>query len=280
MWQDLTLSDKARMMRLAVKSGITDLRTIQEVYNTYAKGGPKKSIIKNLAYKIAANDDVSSKGAATPKTILKSVFSKSPRMDDNKYAYIYGTGDRYPEVEEEIKGFDYTPYINKSGYEGVKNVYGTINPKNEYHIDPEYKTLLTELAKNNHHFYDNADDMFIDSDPDNLGYRDDVANFIHKLEIDKNGNVVTHDSDIYDFNPVDYNYAGDLPGWMVRTEAKLMNKIGTPYIIRQENQPIYFDGVYRGSQGIQEYLQNMPEHEIARATNSTLLDPAVIVGDL
>ena len=39
MWQDLTLSDKARMMQLAVESGITDLRTIQEVYNTFAEGG-------------------------------------------------------------------------------------------------------------------------------------------------------------------------------------------------------------------------------------------------
>ena len=39
MWNDLGLIDKARMMQLAVRSGITDLRTIEEVYNTYASGG-------------------------------------------------------------------------------------------------------------------------------------------------------------------------------------------------------------------------------------------------
>lgn len=39
MWDELTLSDKARMIALAVRSGISDLRTIQEVYNTYAQGG-------------------------------------------------------------------------------------------------------------------------------------------------------------------------------------------------------------------------------------------------
>ena len=39
MWNDLGLPDKARMIQLAVKSGITDLRTIEEVYNTYASGG-------------------------------------------------------------------------------------------------------------------------------------------------------------------------------------------------------------------------------------------------
>lgn len=42
-WNDLTLSDRARMMQMAVKSGITDLRTIQEVYNKFDEGGPKKS---------------------------------------------------------------------------------------------------------------------------------------------------------------------------------------------------------------------------------------------
>lgn len=39
MWKDLTLSDKARMIQLAVKSGITDLNTIHQVYNTFANGG-------------------------------------------------------------------------------------------------------------------------------------------------------------------------------------------------------------------------------------------------
>lgn len=43
-WNDLTLSDKARMIQLAVSSGITDLDTIQEVYNTYANGGDKATL--------------------------------------------------------------------------------------------------------------------------------------------------------------------------------------------------------------------------------------------
>lgn len=42
-WNDLSLSDRARMIQLAVKSGITDLSTIQEVYNTFAEGGPKET---------------------------------------------------------------------------------------------------------------------------------------------------------------------------------------------------------------------------------------------
>lgn len=39
MYRDLKLSDRARVIEMAVKSGITDLNTIEEVYNTFAKGG-------------------------------------------------------------------------------------------------------------------------------------------------------------------------------------------------------------------------------------------------
>ena len=38
-WNDLELKDRARMIRLAVESGITDLNTIHEVYNKFADGG-------------------------------------------------------------------------------------------------------------------------------------------------------------------------------------------------------------------------------------------------
>lgn len=39
MYQDLKLSDRARVIEMAVRSGITDLDTIEEVYNTFAEGG-------------------------------------------------------------------------------------------------------------------------------------------------------------------------------------------------------------------------------------------------
>ena len=39
MYKDLKLSDRARIIEMAVRSGITDLDTIEEVYNTFAEGG-------------------------------------------------------------------------------------------------------------------------------------------------------------------------------------------------------------------------------------------------
>ena len=284
-WDDLNMGDKSRMIKLAVDSGITDLRTIRDVYNSYAEGGQKErkpisnKLLKDIAYKIGTNDAVQTRGSANILDIAKAVLGKKPPMDDNKYAYIYGTGDRYPEVKEPIKGFDYSKYLNKYGYEGVKNVYGTINPTKEYHIDEEYENLAKELAKHNYHFYDNADDMFLDYDPDVLGYRDDVANFIHQLSLDENNNVVVHDSDVYDFNPVDYEYAGTVAKPLMKLEASLMDRIGTPYIIRQENQPLYFDGALRGSWNIQQHLEDLSDEDIAKITGSGLIEPAFIEGE-
>lgn len=270
------------MIKLAVDSGITDLRTIRDVYNSYANGGQKErkpisnKLLKDLAYKIGSNRVIQAQGAASIPDIARALLGKNPPMDDNKYAYIYGTGERYPEIEGEPKGFDYSSYLDRYGYKGVKNVQGTINPTKEYHIDENLKPLAEELARNNYHFYDDADDMFLDYDPDVLGYRDDVANFIHQFALDKNGNVVVHDSDVYDFNPVDYQYSRGVSKPLMKLEAQLMDRIGTPYIIRQENQPLYFDGSRRGSAGIEDHLMSMSDEDIAKATGATLLDTVFV----
>ena len=52
MWDELTLPDKARMIKLAVDSGITNLRDIHEVYNKFQNGGEKKTwkALSNIDY--------------------------------------------------------------------------------------------------------------------------------------------------------------------------------------------------------------------------------------
>ena len=306
-WNDLSLSDKARMMNLAVKSGITDLRTIEEVYNKYAEGGPEEkqkaiintnnteasyhppvnsTFIKDLAYRIGADKSVSSRGYSGLGNVVAAMLhlNNNIPLDDNKYAFIYGTDRRFPEVEEPVQGFDFTNYLEKN-YDSntknkIKNVYGTINPDEEYYIDPKYRGLLEELAKHNYHFYDNADEVSLDLDVENTkaGYRDDVGNFIHQFGLDEGGNPVVHDADVYDFLPKDYNYGDDsaLIRGLVRAEAGLFNSVGTPYIIRQEWQPVNFDGESRFSQGINDHLENMTEEDIAKATNTGFIEPAYI----
>ena len=42
LWDDLSMTERAEMMRVAVNNGITDLPTIRQKYNEFAKGGPKR----------------------------------------------------------------------------------------------------------------------------------------------------------------------------------------------------------------------------------------------
>lgn len=39
-WSDLSMKDRASYIKLRIENGITDLGTIREVYNKFAKGGP------------------------------------------------------------------------------------------------------------------------------------------------------------------------------------------------------------------------------------------------
>lgn len=40
MWKDLSLNEKAELIKLAVNNGITDLNTIRDTYNKFEEGGP------------------------------------------------------------------------------------------------------------------------------------------------------------------------------------------------------------------------------------------------
>lgn len=63
-WNDLELPDKARMIKLAVDSGITDLRTIQEVYNKFAEGGHLYGLGDKIKKVFAKNYDTETFGEA------------------------------------------------------------------------------------------------------------------------------------------------------------------------------------------------------------------------
>ena len=50
-WEDLSMREKAEMMKVAVRNGITDLGSIKAEYNEFAKGGPKSTGISGNAQK-------------------------------------------------------------------------------------------------------------------------------------------------------------------------------------------------------------------------------------
>lgn len=113
-WDDLNMGDKSRMIKLAVDSGITDLRTIRDVYNSYAEGGPKRT------YEYY-EDDPAFVGPAIPKDmyagpLLPPGYGEAPIDWDavkSKQRYMESTyNDRAYNRGSQAKGaFQITPVV-------------------------------------------------------------------------------------------------------------------------------------------------------------------------
>lgn len=113
-WDDLNMGDKSRMIKLAVDSGITDLRTIRDVYNSYAEGGPKRT------YEYY-EDDPAFVGPAIPKDMyagppVPSGYGEAPVDLDvvkSKQRYMESTyNDRAYNRGSQAKGaFQITPVV-------------------------------------------------------------------------------------------------------------------------------------------------------------------------
>ena len=89
-WDDLNMGDKSRMIKLAVDSGITDLRTIRDVFNSYAEGGhlfwPGGNIVnavKNVARKVIS-----------PEARLAESYSSKEYTFDEAYRDARSKGQR------------------------------------------------------------------------------------------------------------------------------------------------------------------------------------------
>lgn len=149
LWEELSIPEKAAMMRVAVKNGITNLQDIKREYNEFAKGGPKKKATsgwyqqhQNRWYNFLKNkglNDVDSarlSGFFTAQDDLESAGGKSnAAREKNNFGGMQrgGKNIRYNTVEDYMQ--DKWKMMNskfKSAL-GAKNIdeYATIlgNPE-------------------------------------------------------------------------------------------------------------------------------------------------------
>ena len=90
MYKDLPLSDRARIIQLAVLSGISDLRTIESVYNKFAAGG-------NLE-----EENAEFVGPPTPASVkVKKETADYYNQMAEYYAYKYP--GKYPNLEHYLR---------------------------------------------------------------------------------------------------------------------------------------------------------------------------------
>lgn len=260
MWQDLELSDKARMMDMAVKSGLTDLQTIEAVYNKFAEGGhmygpggdkpislgqmitaakkwySKDENKKRLAMKLGT---VAKEGAGlTPIQIVKALTDKHHPEYDELEAYLYGPERMYDPYIGTSKG----PLTDEK-YQGIPQYKAELNPRDEYVISRDMRDMVINAAKTGTNMYLNADELF---DPGKERF--DAANHPVKFRY-QNGKIVADAADLYDFDEDYVNRYSEknnpIKRALLRAEIREMQKVGTPYIVRQEGIPVKFIGEYK-----------------------------------
>lgn len=205
--------------------------------------------IKKLVYYLGSQKGVKDNATANRLNMAAAATSfmlhRRAPLDDRyvelkQYLYPDATDENGNPLFEETTdntGFDYTRFIKDNlGDINVKTYKGILNPRGEYLIDGKYRDYITGLAKANKHIYGNADvenavkqyNDFYEQNEESVNYRNrnDVANYIQKYKMDKKGNIYVDASDLYDFDNSE--------------QGKLMQKVGTPYILRQPNIPVRF----------------------------------------
>lgn len=259
--------------------------------NAFEDGGDKKdkkyvrpkgsSLKEDMAYRIGA--EAYAEGYGNAGTVIRGLSNKKPEFIPELYAYIYGPDGIYNEVSGKSNGFDYSNYLKKAGYNNVKEYGVTINPLNGYSVDDRYAGLIREMAKKGSRIYDNANSVLNPDayDLENFDERPfDAGNFIHKFNFDDNGNIVISDSDVYDFYPKDYHYGKPVTAYI---QSSMMNGVGHPYVVRQDNQPIEIYNEKIGSNtmypDLTEKLESLSDEEIANILGNGYIEPSVIAAD-
>ena len=269
-WNDLSISQKSHLMNIFRGQGVYSLSEMKQIYDSmypsvgqdewggnvppvFDEGGEEDTIeggtlepsvirakkpwklrMKDLAYRIGS-ENKGGVGVSVPK-IIKSLI-KTRKGNTVEY--------------DELKNFLYGP--SRSGFVRSNSPHhgptfdkeypeyeGRINALDTLYLPDDYKALMEELAKRNTNIYLNADVQHTDiEDLD----RYDAENYPMKLRIGTDGNIVGDAADVYDFGKhyMDTHRTGDwYNDFLVGLEANLMQKVGTPYVVRHNNIPVKF----------------------------------------
>ena len=176
-WNELTMSERAEAIRVAVKNGITDLGSIRDKYNEFAEGGDLNSIPDNwsveeesryIAWRNSLPANLRNSNDADYDMRRAFRVGMQPSLEDDGR---YHLGSRDPQTGRILKAphhptylqaintdarMGYYPIVDKQGvtytntWRGNESVMSLLN---EYaqggsiHIKPSHRGRLTELKK-------------------------------------------------------------------------------------------------------------------------------------
>ena len=129
-WDELTMAEKAEMMKVAVRNGIYNLNDIRQKYNEFAEGGGISDGEYYSTMEKVAEDNYQKWGLNSPDEALVHA------LNDNTYNYR-GYYDKYPQSEanadthwtDEFKTVYHPTFSVGSSYSGQESQY---NPQGLY----------------------------------------------------------------------------------------------------------------------------------------------------
>jgi LysM repeat protein len=133
MWNDLSMKEKAAMMKVAIKNGITDLDSIRGEYNKFANGGTYTVKAGDSLWRIAKNNNLS----------LKQLVKYNPQLSKGEDTIIHPNDVlnledtrewqyRYRELSDVEREESNLNKNNLSAIQGTRHDsnYGVIDKKN------------------------------------------------------------------------------------------------------------------------------------------------------
>lgn len=163
--------------------------------------------------------------------------------------YIYGNDlGQFREAPELVPlGVNYDNYLRSIGrdpsevvtYEGHFNDIPLVLPEGTQNILRSY--ILSKY--NRTYGAENTPDINVD----------DVGGYLKRLDLDWKGDSIVVSSDLWDFEPNSYDSR-----WGHRTQAQLLDLIGTPFILKQVH-PIYYMTPDHFYQNYDHYRSQWPE---------------------
>ena len=156
-WEELSMMDRAKYMKLAVQNGYRDIRSIREAYNIYAEGGikgsPEDGYNKWLENEAMLNSKI---WGVSYKEALEHM--KNDRSYDyRKFYELQKANPNNPEYQRDLNGNAHYNDIGKSIYHPTASIYSYYSGKK----DPKWNPTGAKFGEwvDNNHEYRLSNDM-------------------------------------------------------------------------------------------------------------------------
>ena len=156
-WEELSMQDRAKYMKLAVQNGYRDIRSIREAYNIYAEGGTKEGPEDGYKEWLRNEAKLNSKIWGISYNEALEHMKNDRSYDYRKFYELQKANPNNPEYQRDLEGNAHYNDIGKSIYHPTASIYSYYSGRKDFKWNPT-GAKFGEWLDNNHE-YRLSDDM-------------------------------------------------------------------------------------------------------------------------